>query len=135
MFIRLQRGESVQNFNVWVYDNNGSLVRGSGLYINKSGVSCNHHFLLPKDGSGYSFLSGDYVLQVYVETVDENPKMIFEQNLHLTKQQQDEMANKKAGTYFDWAPNTQNYFSHVDINPKKEKELLDIITQLATETK
>ncbi|MHB9142215.1 MAG: hypothetical protein ACYC25_10095 [Paludibacter sp.] len=32
MFIRLQRGETVQNFNVWVYDDIG-LVRGSGLFI------------------------------------------------------------------------------------------------------
>jgi hypothetical protein len=135
MFIRLQRGETVQNFNVWVYDNNGNLVRGSGFFINKSGVACNHHFLLPKDGSGFSFLSGDYVLQVYVETVDENPKMIFEQSLQLTTQQQDEMKSKTAGTYFDWAPNTQNYFSHVDTNPKKDKELLDILTQLTNDKK
>lgn len=135
MFVRLSRGESIQNFNVWVYDNNGNLVRGSGLFINKSGVACNHHFLLPKDGSGYSFLSGDYVLQVYVETVGENPKMIFEQNLQLTKQQQDEMTSKRAGTYFNWAPNAQNYFSHVDINPKKDKEQLDIITQLTGDKK
>ena len=133
MFIRLQRGETVQNFNVWVYDNNGSLVRGSGLFINKSGVAYNHHFLLPKDGSDYSFLAGDYVLQVYVETVDENPKMLFEQRLQLTKQQQNEMNSKMAGTYFDWAPNTQNYFSHVDSTPKKNKELLDILNQLTSE--
>jgi len=130
MFIRLQRGESIQNFNVWVYDNNG-LVRGSGLFINRSGIACNHHFLLPKDGGDYSFLSGEYILQIYVETVDENSKKIFEQNLHLTKSQQDEMSTKNAGTYFDWAPNTQNYFSHVDEHPKKDKELFDLIEKLA----
>src|SRR5258708_1547487 len=64
MYIRLQRGESIQSFNVWVYDDKG-LVRGSGLFINKSGISSNHHFLLPKDGSNYPFLSGEYLLQVY----------------------------------------------------------------------
>jgi len=129
MFIRLQRGESVQDFNVWVYDDKG-LERGSGLFINKSGIACNHHFLLPKDGGSYSFLSGDYVLQVYVETVDENSKKIFEQKLHLTKEQQDEMLIKKVGTYFDWAPNTQSYFSHIDHNPKKDNELPDLIKKL-----
>ncbi|MDB5209467.1 MAG: hypothetical protein JWQ30_294 [Sediminibacterium sp.] len=40
MFIRLQRDESIQNFNIWVYDNNG-LVRGSRLFVNKTGVSFN----------------------------------------------------------------------------------------------
>ena len=129
MFIRLQHGESVQDFNVWVYDDKG-LVRGSGLYINKSGIACNHHFLLPKDGNRYSFLSGDYLLQVYVETVDKKSRKIFEQKLHLTKDQQDEMLIKKAGTYFDWAPNTQSYFSHIDSNPNKDNELHTIIKKL-----
>jgi len=134
MFIRLQRGESIQNFNVWVYGDT-ELVRGSGLFINRNGISYNHHFLLPKDGNSYSFLSGDYILQVYVVAGDENPKKIFEQKLHLTKEQQDEMLTKKAGTYFDWVPATQNYSSHVSTNPKRENELLDILTQLTNDKK
>jgi hypothetical protein len=129
MFISLQQGRSVQNFNVWVYDDNG-LVRGSGLFINKSGISCNHHFLLPRDGNNYSFLAGDYILQVHVETVDGNSRKIFEQKLHLTREQQDEMLTKKAGTYFDWAPNTQNYFSHINANPKTDNEFPDLIKKL-----
>jgi hypothetical protein len=126
MFIRLQRGESVQNFNVWVYGDK-QLSRGSGLYINKSGIACNHHFLLPKDGINYSFLSGDYLLQVFVETVGNNPIKIFEQKLHLTKEQGNEMIDKRAGLFFDWAPNTQNYFSHIDIRPLNEKESISLL--------
>jgi len=122
MYIRLQRGESVQNFNVWVYDNNG-LVRGSGLFVNKTGIACNHHFLLPKDGTNYNFLSGDYILQVYVEVVDENPRIIFEQNIFLSKEHEGEMLTKKIGTYFDLDPNTQNYYSHVDTTPEKGLKL------------
>jgi hypothetical protein len=134
MFIRLQRGETVQNFNVWVYDDKG-LVRGSGLFVSKSGIACNHHFLLPKDGETYSFLSGDYLLQVFIEAVDEKPKMIFEQKLQLTKEQSEEMKTRTAGTYFDWAPNTQTYFSHVDIRPKEDKEISDLIKVLTGEKK
>ncbi len=134
MFIRLQRGESVQNFNVWVYDDKG-LVRGSGLFISKSGIACNHHFLLPKDGNSYSFLQGDYLLQVFIEPVDENPKMIFEQKLNVTKEQSDEMKSRTAGTYFDWAPNSQTYFSHVDIRPKEDKEISDLIKVLTGDKK
>jgi hypothetical protein len=119
MFIRLQRGESSQNFNVWVYDHNG-LVRGSGLYINQSGIACNHHFLLPKDGLDYDFNAGDYNLQLFVETVDQKPRLIFEQNLSLTQSQQETMSNEKVGIYFDWAPNTQNYFPSLDLRPRKK---------------
>lgn len=132
MFIRLQRGESVQNFNIWVYDNKG-LVRGSGLYVNKNGIACNHHFLVPKDGTQYEFLAGNYLLQVYVESVDESPKKIFEEKLVLTKSQEEEMKSKRAGIYFDWAPNTQNYFSHIDTGPHKERELTDLVKKLTEE--
>jgi hypothetical protein len=83
MYIKLHRGESAQNFNVWVYDDK-SLVRGSGLFVSKNGISSNHHFLLPKDGETYSFLPGEYLLQVYVELVDKKPKMVFEEKLQLT---------------------------------------------------
>jgi hypothetical protein len=129
MFVRLHRAESIQNFNVWVYDDKG-LVRGSGLFVNKSGIACNHHFLMPKDGTKYDFLSGEYLLEIFVETVDEKPIKIFEQRLSLTANQQDEMSTKKVGTYFDWAPNSQSYFSHIDTGPKENKEFTDLVEKL-----
>ena len=134
MFIRLSRGESVQNFNVWVYDDKG-LVRGSGLFISKTGIACNHHFLLPKDQENYPFLAGDYLLQVFIEPVDGKAHQIFEQPLKLTREQSDEMKLKEAGTYFDWAPNTQTYFSHVDIRPKEEKRISDLMKVLTGDQK
>jgi hypothetical protein len=134
MFIRLQRGETVQNFNVWVYDDKG-LVRGSGLFISKNGIACNHHFLLPKDGDNYSFLPGDYTLQVFIEPVNGSPRMLFEQKLNLTKEQSDEMKTRTAGTYFDWAPNSQTYFSHVDLRPKEDKEISDLIKVMTGDKK
>ncbi len=131
MYIRLQRSESVQNFNVWVYrENNHEPVRGSGLFVNKNGVVCAHHFYMPKDGTNYSFLAGEYRLQIYAESVDEAPIKIFEQILTLTKYQEEEMKIRKVGAYFDWAPNTQNYLSHVDTGPKKDEELTDLIERL-----
>lgn len=134
MFVRLQRGETVQNFNVWVYDDRG-LVRGSGLFISKNGVACNHHFLLPKDGENYKFLSGDYVLQVFIEPVNGVPVKIFEHDLKLIKEQSDEMKSKVAGTYFDWAPNSQTYFSHVDVRPQENKEISELLKVLTGEKK
>lgn len=134
MFLRLQRGETIQNFNVWVYDDKG-LVRGSGLFISKTGIACNHHFLLPKDGENYGFLPGDYLLQVFIEPVDGMTTKIFEYNLKLTKEQSDEMKMKTAGIYFDWAPNSQTYFSHVDVRPKEDKDVSNLIKVLTGDKK
>lgn len=121
MYIRLQRGESVQNFNIWVYDDNSGLVRGSGLYISRTGLACNHHFLMPRDGSKYEFLEGAYTLQIFIEPIAGKPHKLFEQMLSINKDQEKEMRNKGVGIYFDWAPNTQSYDSHTDIEKARNK--------------
>ena len=112
MYVRLQRRETVQNFNVWSYKNS-ERVQGSGLFVNKTGVSGDHHFLLSTDCTHYTFLSGEYLLQLFIEVIDEKPKKIFEQYLTLTQKQEEAMQSKNGTLYFNWAPNTQNYFSHV----------------------
>jgi hypothetical protein len=46
-----------------------SLARGSGLYVGENGVVCDHHFLLPDDGTKFDFLRGEYKLEVYASLV------------------------------------------------------------------
>ena len=125
MYLRLQRGESIQNFNVWVYGDSG-LSRGSGLFINKEGISSNHHFLLPRD-TVYDFLPGEYNLEVFVETVNNKSYKIFEQNLNITNAQYEEVRDKKSGIFYDWAPNSKKYDAHVDRRNKKDTLLQDVL--------
>src|SRR3989338_1272111 len=49
MFAKLRREESTQTFNIWVYGQDGKLDRGSGVFIDRQGNTCYHHFLLPND--------------------------------------------------------------------------------------
>jgi hypothetical protein len=50
MFARVRRGETQQNFNIWVYgDQNSSLQRGARLFISETGIITNHHFVVPPD--------------------------------------------------------------------------------------
>lgn len=117
MFVKICRAETTQNFNVWAYGDKG-IVRGSGLFTGKTGVSVYHHFLLPKNEQ-WNFGAGEYRLEVYAETVDNSTKKLFEQKLSLTPEQSNDIAQGKA-IYFDWAPNTQQYISHSD-NRTNEK--------------
>ena len=52
MYVRVRRGETSQNFNVWVLGEE-KLARGSGLFVGELGVVTNHHFLLPADGTNF----------------------------------------------------------------------------------
>ncbi|MFC1946217.1 hypothetical protein ACFLW1_03365 [Chloroflexota bacterium] len=119
MFLKIRRGESVQNFNIWVYgDNPDSLVRGSGLFVGENGVTFNHHFLLPLDGINFEFLAGEYFLETYVSLVGKNPVLLNKITLSITEQQAKEMQRKAAGLYFDWGPDSKHYNSHIDRPPK-----------------
>ncbi len=120
MYIKLQRGESVQNFNIWVYGDKETLVRGSGLFVGKEGIACNHHFLLPKDGTTFKFLSGEHILKVFVSLLGrKTPILLFTQKLYLSQEFADEINNENSGVYFDWGPDSKSYHSHIDKNPDK----------------
>ena len=132
MYIKLLRENKTQIFNVWVYGDN-DLVRGSGLYISKKGIANNHHFLMPKDGSDYNFIAGNYVLQVYVEIVNKRPRKIYEQRLTITENQGEELNKSNAGIYFDWTPNTQNYLSHIDKRGNENESFKDYLELMTKE--
>lgn len=116
MFISLRLDDTIKNFNIWAYGDNG-LVRGSGLFVDKGGISSYHHFLLPKDKIKHRFEAGNYHLQVFVETVDKEPTMVFEEKLILTEQQSTALLQGDA-VYYNWASNEQTYISHIDIKTR-----------------
>lgn len=125
MYIKLQRGESVQNFNIWVYGEKETLARGSGLFVGKEGITCNHHFLLPKDGTTFKFLPGEYTLKIFLSLLGrKTPILLFTQNLSLSKEFAEEINNENSGVYFDWGPDSKSYHSHLDKNPNKSLRVL-----------
>ncbi len=121
MFVKLHRGESLQTFNLWAYGN-GKLSRGSGINVSPDGLTCDHHFLLPKDETVYHFLQGDYILEVYALLVNSpSPKLLARLSFTLPMDHATALfASKDAGVFFDWGPDSQKYMPHIDIRPKKE---------------
>lgn len=75
MFVRLRRGEAQQSFSFWVCGE--SRASGCGLYVEHSGVALNHHFVLPKDGSRFDFLPGDYVIEVFASLVNSRTPLLL----------------------------------------------------------
>lgn len=128
MFIKLKRGESQQNFNIWVYGDN-QMARGSGLFVSHQGVVCNHHFLLPKDANNFEFVSGEYHIYVYASIVsNKRPILLHETTIILDSSQALEMKNKNSGIYFDWGPDSRKYSPHID-DPKIRRQNLSHILE------
>ncbi len=126
MFVRLVYDGITENFNTWSYGDKET-VRGSGLYASKAGVSTNHHFLLPKN-TQWSFAAGDYKLEVFVETVGNKQKRLFEYTLSVMKEQEERLRNDfRASIVFSWDPNGRKYISHIEIRPFKEGEAASLL--------
>jgi hypothetical protein len=106
--------ESVQTFNVWAY---GELARGSGVFVGHEGLTCNHHFLLPKNGTQFHFLPGDYVLEIHAALVHQKPVSLQQIRLHLSDEQAAALEEKHAAVYFDCGPDAGSYHAHVNRKP------------------
>jgi hypothetical protein len=133
LYLSLQRNEGKQNFNVWVYGEKGELQRGSGLFVPQEGVTFNHHFLLPKDGTTFKFLAGTYTLRVFAKGVGESSSSeLAKIALSITEAQANELANPRTGLYFDWSPDQQSYHSHIENRTEQTpnlQKLLQLIDQ------
>jgi len=113
MFVTLRRGESRQNFNIWVYGD-ATLSRGSGLFVGETGVVCNHHFLLPADGTQFQFLAGEYQVDVFATLVGSaKPHNLCSITLTLSDAVAQQLLTPENGAYFDWGPDSQQYSVHV----------------------
>lgn len=118
--IRISRGETRQNFNIWVYGDGDKLVRGSGLFVGETGVATNHHFLLPEDAPPFSFLPGTYIVEVFAKPLGSRQLMLFSQALEVTHTLSTALENPHAGLYFDWGPDSARYYPHVDIRAERQ---------------
>ena len=126
MHVSVERGETKQNFSIWVHGcQKGDLFRGSGLFVTHEGVTLNHHFLLPPDGSDFKFIAGNYTLKVFAKLVnDTKPTELFSILLLVTESQAEELKKKQAGLFYDWGPDQGNYYSHIDIKSEPDIEQL-----------
>ena len=122
MHVALSRNETHQNFNVWVYGDE-RLVRGSGLFVGESGLSANHHFLAPRDGSSFHFTEGRYQMEVFAQLLGGRKKiMLFAQALEISPEIATQLAQPDCGLYFDWGPDSSRYLPHVDKRPSLPNE-------------
>ncbi|WP_430398089.1 hypothetical protein [Ferrovibrio sp.] len=124
MYIRLKRGETVQNFSIWVLGDD-KLTRGSGLFLSESGVATNHHFLLPADAGGFQFLQGIYQIDVMALVVGEKQhRLLYSTTLDVSSEHSTAINNTLSGLYFDWGPDSQRYYSTLKLPNGAESPLV-----------
>ncbi|MFA8440829.1 hypothetical protein [Yoonia sp.] len=130
LFIRLRRGETQQNFNVWVYGDK-DLVRGSGLFVSQEGMATNHHFLTPTDIRGFDFAAGDYELEVFGKVVGKRKTLLLSTiRLSLDAHEAEQLRNDDSGIYFDWGPDAGSYQKTIENRRSKSSNFLNMLEAL-----
>ena len=111
MFIKLRRSEATQTFSRWVYGNSKN-ARASGLYVGIEGVTDNHHFLIPSDGTQYQFLPGEYELEIYGSLINRKPSMLLKRvQIFLSSEEANSLNHREVGVMFNWSPEIRKYVS------------------------
>ncbi len=119
MYLRVHRGETTQVFNVWVFGEE-RLARGSGLFVSEAGVVVNHHFLLPADGTRFTFLPGSYAVDVLATIVGRKISIrLGSIQIAISPEQSVELATTESGIFFDWSPDAASYHAHIE--PSKRR--------------
>lgn len=136
LHVSVQRNESKQNFNIWVYGEKGNLKRGSGLFVPQEGVTADHHFLLPEDGANFDFLAGKYQVIVYAKLVGSiKPAELSRLDLEISEVQAAALTEPNTGLYHDWGPDQQAYHSHIDKKPEPEPSMEHLLGLMANKQK
>ncbi|MEW6516688.1 MAG: hypothetical protein AB1439_07295 [candidate division FCPU426 bacterium] len=131
MFAKVKRGENTQVFNIWVYKEK-ELVRGSGLFVGENGVALNHHFLLPKDGTQFEFIPGEYFVEIFVKYIGRSRILgLFKSKFTLSDEASKKIKTKDYGAYFDWEPEANSYNCHI-YKRKTIADEIEIINKLKT---
>ena len=122
MHVRVRREQNKQTLNVWGFGNS-SQEYGGGLFVGPEGAAHYHHFLPPKDGTGFCFLPGELTLEVFTKTLGEDSEVcIFTQTFELTPEQAEAANGASSSTIFHWGPDTGKYYPHID---RRGSELLE----------
>ncbi len=117
MHVSLARNEMRQNFNIWVHGDD-KLVRGSGLFVAETGVSANHHFLMPEDDNEYRFTHGKYTLEVHAKLLgDDTTKCLLSQSLEISREHAIALQEAGVGLTYDWGPDSGRYMPRTDKRP------------------
>jgi len=114
LYVRLTVNHVSNDFDVCVYGSD-DLARGSGVHVGRDGVTCNHHFLLPRTDETFDFAAGRYTVEFFGNIVgDRVPRRFFSVNLDLTAGDSAAIREGSAGVFFEWRPAKQRYEARID---------------------
>ncbi|HZM80453.1 MAG TPA: hypothetical protein VFC19_32355 [Candidatus Limnocylindrales bacterium] len=110
MYVVVRCGNLHSVFSIWIYRDGSNLSRGSGLFVGHGGLALDHHFLRHVDDQ-YTFVPGDYTVDLYAQSVGERqPHLLISIQATLSVEISKEAETNGGGVFFDWIPGGGKYY-------------------------
>lgn len=110
MYARVRRGETAQNFSIWVHGQVNNMERGAGLTVTQNGITKNFHFLLRPDEPDFVLVPGTYIVEIICRVLGSKTETVLSfSTLTITPNL---LAHEQSGIQFDWAPDSDCYVGH-----------------------
>ncbi len=133
LYVEVLHSQSSRVFPIWVHGEGTKLKRGSGLYVNRTGVSVAHHFLTSDDDHSFVPNAGDYRINVIAKLAGrQSTQLLHSTSVHISADEANKLKSQKVGIYFDWGPKSQSYVKKID-DSKTNSEPRLVITQAGKE--
>ena len=119
MYVKLHNDGGTYLFDAWGYGETNKLVVGGGLFVPRSGVAFNHHFVLHRSEMEFAFFGGDYRIEVFAKVLGRSEAiMLKEMDVVLEGNQGPTMAQVfDATAFFEWDIEAKRYISSVERRP------------------
>lgn len=129
-YIRLRRGETQQNFTIWVYRER-DLTSGIRLFIGQEGIATNDNFMTPTYVGSFDFSAGDYRLEVFGKVVGRDQVFSLAViDLKIDQREAKKLRERDAGIYFDWGPDAERYQTKIDSKRFSKNDPLKMLEML-----
>lgn len=111
MYVVVLQGGKRLLYSFWGYgDSQGSLVRGSGLFVSREGIAINHHFVRSKGEVVVPIEPGSCIVNVYASVLGhQKDELLQSVQLDIGEKEAAAINNPKAGLIYDWNPEAKQY--------------------------
>jgi hypothetical protein len=116
MHLKVRNEFGTYSFDVWAYGETNKLSVGSGLFVPRSGVSFNHHFVLRHSEPPFLFASGEYELQLFAKVLGQRKALrLTDLRISLDGNQGPTMLQvRDAGAFLEWDVEAEKYIGRIE---------------------
>ena len=114
LFLRVKGNNNIEEFSFWGHGDT-NLTRGSGLYVNESGIVTNHHFNPVNAEKLFLFKKDKYEIELVAKIIGKKKlKTLSEFTLIVPSDLFEKNISQNDAIYFNWSDEKNEYIVSIE---------------------